>query len=182
MIIDNAYFNFPDFYRQVASTTEWSKFVEVGVYTGASICFLAQELKKRGTPFSLYAVDLWENAGATGYTDLEMTVDVWETFKARMAATGTTSDILVRKTDSISAANEFEDGSLDFVFIDANHEYKAAKPDILAWLPKIKRSGAIGGHDILEKSCGVEQAVREIFGNRYSIVNNCWIVPRGTMP
>jgi predicted O-methyltransferase YrrM len=181
MLIDSAYFNFPDFYAQVANTSHWTDFVEVGVYTGASVCFLAQKLKERGLPFKLHAVDLWELAATTDYKDLPMGVEVWEALKERMALTGTSYDIQIHKMASVDASNQFAHASLDFIFIDADHSYEAVKRDIKAWWPKLRPHGMIAGHDILEKTCGVEKAVKEIFGNNYQIVNNCWTVPRGTM-
>ena len=37
---------------------------------------------------------------------------------------------------------------LDFVYIDACHEYSAVKADIAAWYPKVRVGGVLGGHDI----------------------------------
>lgn len=71
---------------------------------------------------------------------------------------------------SVEAAKKFADESLDFVYIDANHSYKYVKEDILAWLPKIKKGGIIGGHDWdwsdpdNDMEMGVKRAVEEIFG------------------
>ena len=39
------------------------------------------------------------------------------------------------------------DGSLDLVFIDAEHTYKSTKEDILLWFPKVKKGGILCGHD-----------------------------------
>jgi len=48
---------------------------------------------------------------------------------------------------SIDAAKDFEDQSLDFVYIDACHKYESIKEDIYAWFPKIKTNMFIGGDD-----------------------------------
>jgi len=62
--------------------------------------------------------------------------------------------------------NLFEDESLDFVYIDANHEYKWVSSDIVLWFPKVKKGGWIGGHDyVRDISPGVVKAVLEKFGN-----------------
>jgi predicted O-methyltransferase YrrM len=49
---------------------------------------------------------------------------------------------------SVDAAQVFENDSLDLVYIDANHEFKAVVADIMAWLPKVKKGGILGGDDV----------------------------------
>ena len=48
---------------------------------------------------------------------------------------------------SIDAAQFVLDGSLDYVFIDAAHDYDAVKLDIATWTPKVRTGGVIAGHD-----------------------------------
>jgi predicted O-methyltransferase YrrM len=57
------------------------------------------------------------------------------------------------------AAAVVEDGSLDFVFIDADHSYSAVMQDIAHWRPKVRKGGWIGGHDYNAKWPGVVSAV-----------------------
>lgn len=69
----------------------------------------------------------------------------------------------INKT-SAEAVVEFEDNTLDFVYIDGDHTYEGVKRDILLWLPKIKTDGIIGGHDYKEHTFpGVTKAVHELF-------------------
>lgn len=65
---------------------------------------------------------------------------------------------------STEGAEEIEDKSLDFIFIDATHTYDAVFKDIKAWLPKIKDDGFICGHDYCEAFIGVKNAVDEYIG------------------
>jgi hypothetical protein len=60
-------------------------------------------------------------------------------------------------------AKEFEDESIDFVFIDANHTYEFVSKDIAAFLPKMKKGGIMAGHDFNGAHPGVVQAVIEAF-------------------
>ena len=53
---------------------------------------------------------------------------------------------LIRKT-SAEALGDFQDGSLDFVYIDANHDFPNFTFDIHNWLKKIRVGGIISGHD-----------------------------------
>lgn len=65
---------------------------------------------------------------------------------------------------SLDAVRYIKDGSLDLVFIDADHSYEMVKADILAWMPKIRKGGTICGHDYQNPAHrGVEKAVHEIF-------------------
>jgi hypothetical protein len=51
------------------------------------------------------------------------------------------------KKFSLEAARDIPDGSLDFVFIDANHQLLPVLQDIYAWTPKVRVGGIISGHD-----------------------------------
>jgi predicted O-methyltransferase YrrM len=62
---------------------------------------------------------------------------------------------------SLEAAQLFADGSLDFVYIDASHEYEDVKADIQAWLPKMKRNAILSGDDF-DIYQGVNKAVEEL--------------------
>ncbi len=62
---------------------------------------------------------------------------------------------------SKEAVKEFKDESLDFVYIDANHNYEFVKEDIELWYPKVKIGGIIGGHDYGPHESGVAKAVDE---------------------
>jgi predicted O-methyltransferase YrrM len=53
-----------------------------------------------------------------------------------------------------------ENESLDFVFIDACHEYENVITDINAWLPKIRPGGLLCGHD--KDMDGVKKATQEL--------------------
>ncbi len=52
---------------------------------------------------------------------------------------------IIKKT-SMEAVKDFENKSLDFVYIDANHEYSYVFEDIVKWNKKIKKGGIISGY------------------------------------
>jgi predicted O-methyltransferase YrrM len=80
---------------------------------------------------------------------------------------------------SLEAAAQFEDNSIDFVFIDAAHEYEFVKEDIAAWYPKVKPGGLFAGHDY--NWTGVHKAVSE-FSQQYNkfVYSSelCWITSK----
>ena len=50
-------------------------------------------------------------------------------------------------SDSVTASRLFGDASVDWVHLDARHDYQSVKADIQAWLPKVKRGGWLSGDD-----------------------------------
>lgn len=48
---------------------------------------------------------------------------------------------------SVEASKDFDDGTLDFVYIDGDHCFESVVADIAAWLPKIRKGGIISGDD-----------------------------------
>jgi hypothetical protein len=42
------------------------------------------------------------------------------------------------------------DASLDYVYVDARHDYCGVKEDLEAWWPKLRRGGILAGHDYLD--------------------------------
>lgn len=69
--------------------------------------------------------------------------------------------IVVRKT-SFEAVEHETDGYYDFVYHDASHLYDDIKRDIYEWLLKLKPTGIICGHDLIDfGGFGVKQAVHE---------------------
>jgi cephalosporin hydroxylase len=119
--------------------------VEVGTFKGE----YSKEILQRwgGT---LYMVDVWNELGdeyidASNHKNFEGGVygecmNNIKGFEER--------GIMVRAT-SKKASELFEDNSLDFVYIDANHAYDFVKEDIQLWYPKVKSGGWIMGHDYI---------------------------------
>jgi hypothetical protein len=55
---------------------------------------------------------------------------------------------IIRKT-SVEAVKDFEDESLDFVYIDGNHQLKYVIEDLVEWTKKVKKGGVVSGHDYI---------------------------------
>ena len=80
---------------------------------------------------------------------------------------------LIRKM-SMDAVRDFEDESLDFVYIDAHHGFKYVVEDIYEWSKKVRKGGVISGHDFVStNTIHVKIAVRA-YTRAYKIHN--WYV------
>lgn len=84
------------------------------------------------------------------------------------------------EADTVHAAQQIPDDSLDFVFVDADHSYEAVLKDITAWRSKVKPGGWLGGHDYNRKFQGVVNAVDFTFGKRnvLTLPGSIWSVVR----
>ena len=165
------WFTFFSLYKDMAkSLPDGATAVEVGVYEGKSFAYLMVEMINSGKRFNVFAVDSFTFTGENGKSILDNFIENMNPVEGKYS---------IIENQSWNAANKFEDGSIDFVFIDADHVYESVKRDILAWLPKVKKGGIIAGHDYCELHSGVIQAVDEIFGekmNRGYIDELCWMV------
>lgn len=118
--------------------------VELGVEQGA----YAEVLCRANPGVHLYCVDAWRTY--PGYRDhvTQAKLDgFFESTKQRLAA----FNVTFKRDWSIGASGAFSEGSLDFVFIDANHTLPHVIADLHAWSPKVKRGGIIAGHDFCKR-------------------------------
>ena len=119
----------------------------VGVELGVDRGEYSEVLCKANPNLHLFSVDPWVSEAyepntyvneEQGYFDKN-----YNETKERLAPYNCT---LVRKT-SADALKDFEDNSLDFVYIDANHDFPNFVFDLHYWIKKIKPGGIISGHD-----------------------------------
>jgi predicted O-methyltransferase YrrM/GR25 family glycosyltransferase involved in LPS biosynthesis len=171
------WFTYPNLYKKaVKEALSGSKFVEIGSWKGKSSAFMAVEIANSNKDIEFYCIDTWE--GSTEHQDMDNLESLYATFIQNMMPL---VDYYVPiKTTSLKASALFEDESLDFVFIDASHEYDDVRNDITAWLPKIKNNGTIAGHDYYTNPNhhhpGVKKAVDEIFNTDELIFDeSCWV-------
>lgn len=117
--------------------------VEVGVAQGVYL----RDLCRRNPTMKFYGVDPWiPYKGYSDYT-LEKTFhNLEEGVKKYMA--GLTNYEMIREF-SMDAVKRFEDNSLDFVYIDANHSDPWVSEDIREWTKKVRPGGIVAGHDYI---------------------------------
>lgn len=140
--------------------------VEVGSFRGRSTVAIAAGLEHiHGS--RLVAVDTF--AGDPGW---ESVVDVTEARRLFDQNTAHIPFLEVLQNGSVPAASAFEAGSVDWVFIDALHDYESVRDDIRAWAPKMKPGGLISGHDYGRE--GVTDAVLAAFSD-VTVEHSVWM-------
>ena len=149
--------------EQVESAKDGSHFVEVGAWKGKSTAFMGVEIHNSGKKIAFHTVDTWFGSDESFHKKDPAIIEnrLYEVFLENIEPV---SHIVnpIRMT-SLAASDEFMDHSLDFVFLDASHEYKDVKDDIEHWLPKVKIGGTLGGDDMNWK--GVRRAVEDTLTN-----------------
>ena len=110
--------------------------------------------------------------------DVDLTVvDAWTVYKKykdfgsvdlESVAEGVTRERASRfgfkiiKGWSLDIVNQFEDRSLDWCFVDGNHEFRHVIDDVDSWKEKVKIGGIMSSHDFFRnhhKRFGVKEAI-----------------------
>lgn len=163
------YFDYQDVYTEaVRRAPSGGRLVELGVYEGASLAFLAVEAANSDKKLDIIGIDLFQNDYAHYHR-------VNELFKSRDL------DVTLYRESTSNTSNAIANGTCDFVFVDADHGEDCVYRDIQLYWPKLKPGGYMAGHDLLPGDDptavfpGVEKAVRRFFGSKWEKVSRrCW--------
>jgi len=173
--IGEDWFTYPNLYKSmVYKYYQGGHFVEVGSWKGRSASFMAVEIYNSGhkDDIKFDCVDTWK--GSIEHQDLDE-IKNDSLYRIFLQNVEPVLDLInpIRKS-SIEASKQYDDNSLDFVFLDASHEYNDIIDDINAWLPKLKIGGTLAGHDYGRHN--VNKAVNDYFKNKeFSVSEDCWI-------
>lgn len=125
----------------------------------------------------MIAVDLWAPIPGDRGPGTE-TYEAWqhekyyENFRQKVAK-DFPDRVMILRMHTLEAAERVPDGSLDFVFVDAGHDYSSALADIKAWTPKVRKGGMVIGHDYNWPS--VRKAVEETGPVDFALTDNVWL-------
>lgn len=148
-----------------------SRFVEVGTYLGRSLCSLGEVVECSGKHIIVIGVDTCRGSGPEGWRGKDYHADAVRkgggTFAGELHQNvlncGFADMVQLVISDSISASRLFGDATLDWVHLDARHDYASVKADIEAWLPKVRKGGWLSGDDYDEQKWpDVVKAVGEL--------------------
>jgi hypothetical protein len=142
---------------------------KVGVEIGTDHGDYARNLCAGIPDLKLYCIDPW--VAYTEGNDVKSQQDVEVIYQHAQKKLEPFNCHIIRET-SMDALKYFTPNSMDFVFIDGNHEYDHVLEDITAWEKIVRPGGIICGHDYKVdpvNKYGVIEAVQ-----KYTTDNRIW--------
>jgi hypothetical protein len=127
----------PEFFAEMGFTNG----AEVGVDKGA----FSQQFCKAG--LTVFAIDPWRYDD--DYIDFRSQERLDFLYEHTKRILSPYPNAHIMRETSMQAVKQFADESLDFVYIDGNHQLKYVIEDIFEWSKKVKPGGIISGHDYI---------------------------------
>ncbi len=136
-------------------------FAELGFTTGAeigvSMGHLSEAMFKAIPNLKLYCVDVWMSYDGNRWAASQRRNDKY--YRRACQKLAPYNSELIKDT-SMNAVRRIPDGSLDFVYIDANHSYDYVMEDLINWTKKVRKGGIVSGDDYYNfRGAGVVGAV-----------------------
>lgn len=149
------------------------KVVELGTFLGRGTLRMCQLIREYGLskevdfdtidifylpPYIVETVDHWDESTFVGIPpqykrwvkqckELPHLPNNMEVCQHAVKTAGYDNEVNFINCDSQYAYKLYEDNSIDFMWIDASHEYEQIKNDIINFWPKIKQGGILAGDD-----------------------------------
>jgi hypothetical protein len=120
--------------------------VEVGSFKGE---FAKQILEITNENLYLYMVDVWRGLGDEYKDSSNHNIHISAYADAMKSIEGHEDRAIMIRADSYNGSLMFQNESLDFVYIDANHAYEYVREDIDYWYRKVRKGGYLMGHDYI---------------------------------
>jgi Methyltransferase domain len=141
--------------------------VEVGVWRGE----FSDAILSRWPRGILCMVDPWKTQPTKDYPDPTVVGVDWSDVRAAAKAVWEKHlpRVHMMRMMSLDAAELFEDGECDWVYLDAVHTFEAVTADLRAWVPKVRVGGVVAGHDYIagfRADIQVIDAVHDYFGRQ----------------
>ena len=108
---------------------------ELGVDNG----YFTEQIIKISNPKKLYIIDTWSSK--------RYGQNKFEKVKEKFFDEIKSKKIEILRSDSITAAKQFQNDYFDWIYIDTDHSYSTTAQELSAYESKIKTNGFICGHD-----------------------------------
>ena len=141
---------------QLFAELGFKKIVEVGVCDGA----YSKILLEANPDAHIWGVDPF--VPLRDYRDYtrRSTIDAYH--QKAMDLLGSSPNYTFIKKLSMDAVHDFEDASIDAVYIDANHDFRHVTEDVDSWSKKVRPGGIIAGHDFAKTKGHSRMHVRHV--------------------
>jgi len=136
-------------------------FAELGFTVGAEIGvaegYFSEAMFKAIPNLKLYCVDIWRPYRGNQWSgSTERNEHHFQVALARLSK----YNAEIMREMSLDAVKKIKDGSLDFVYIDANHAFDYVIQDLIEWSKKVRVGGIVSGDDYyIFRKAGVVPAV-----------------------
>lgn len=165
------WFSYANLYDKIIEKLpESANAVELGTWLGKSTNYFASKIKKSGKRINFTAIDTFKGTQNENFYKSTLESfggDVFYDFIDNTVLSDNYNTFEVIKDTSKNAANQFGNSSVDFLMIDASHDYESVKSDLNIWYNKIKPGGYIAGDDYgIDAFPGVAKAVNNFFYNQ----------------
>jgi hypothetical protein len=173
------WFDYSDVYRKVVEEApEGATMVEIGVWAGRSIGYMSSYATAIGKSLNIVGYDQIDPTYYLGtpYKDVS-TVEGWlDRLRRDLEELCPHNRPEIVRSNSVEAAQNHEDSSVFFCFIDGGHVEEQVTADIEAWIPKISKGGILAGHDLdHRRHAGVRRALERSNLNWRPISRSSWI-------
>jgi len=130
----------------------------VGLEVGCDEAVTTEYLLSNLHSLTLHSIDPYSEYRDWNGTVVRAREDVYQLAMNKMKPFG--KRFIMHKEDSSVYYDNFEDESLDFIFIDGIHTYNGVMSDCMKYYSKVKPGGLFSGHDF-SMIVDVNRAVKE---------------------
>jgi len=150
---------------------------KVGAEIGVERGIFSKSILEQNPGMKLYCVDAWKvYKGYRDHVNQDKITRYYEETKKRLKP----FDVEIIRDWSMEAVKKIPDESLDFVYIDGNHDFQHVTNDIVEWSKKVRKGGIIAGHDYVKRRSSVECQVKGVVdAMTYMYRINPWFVLTG---
>lgn len=118
---------------------------KVGAEMGVEQGEFSEPLCRENPQATVYGIDPWQSyPGYRDHVSQEQLDGFYEATRKRFVPY---PNYRIIKKFSMEALEDFEDGSLDWVYLDGNHTLPFIINDLIGWSQKIRVGGIVSGHD-----------------------------------
>jgi len=165
-----------DLLLEEAKNIHNGKIVEIGVFGGWVSLHLAEIALKNNS--QMYSIDVWEKleiGNGNPIPPAQLAAAKYYMKQLRLNYENILDELKYSNTtvicdSSLDAVTQFEDNSLDLIFIDGDHCKEHLYKELVLWYPKLKKNGALYGDDYNWE--GLPEAIHK-FGSENNL--DCYV-------